>query len=63
MTLQQWATNGWLKSHKTSKEEIGNLLAIARRDRQDADELLEYIGELEKSVLDWLTAKHPELLA
>ena len=36
MTLQSWANNGWLKSHKTSVEEVGNLLAIVRRDIDDA---------------------------
>lgn len=36
MTLQQWASNIWLKPHRTSAEEVGNLLAIARRDVQDA---------------------------
>ena len=36
MTLKQWADNGWLKPHKTSRQEIGNLLAIARRDLADA---------------------------
>ena len=36
MTLKQWADNGWLKPHKTSRQEIGNLLAIARRDMSDA---------------------------
>ena len=36
MTLKQWQDNGWLKSHKTSAEEIDNLLAIVRRDLQDA---------------------------
>jgi hypothetical protein len=36
MTLRQWATNGWLKPHKTTAEEIGKLLAIARRDVLDA---------------------------
>jgi len=38
MTLKQWQNNGWLKSHKTSKEEIGNLLAIVDRDIKDASE-------------------------
>ena len=32
MSLKQWADNGWLKPHKTSRQEIGSLLAIARRD-------------------------------
>ncbi|HNU86205.1 MAG: hypothetical protein QM256_03575 [Pseudomonadota bacterium] len=36
MNLKQWADNGWLKSHKTSREEIANLLAIVERDLADA---------------------------
>jgi len=31
MSLKQWADNGWLKPHKTSRQEIGSLLAIARK--------------------------------
>lgn len=38
MTLNQWASNGWLRPHKTSGEEIGNLLAIVKRDMRDAKE-------------------------
>lgn len=38
MSLSQWASNGWLRSHKTSAEEIGNLLAIVKRDLHDAGE-------------------------
>ena len=38
MTLKQWASNGWLKDHRTSAEEIGNLLAIVERDLKDAAE-------------------------
>ena len=38
MTLQVWANNGWLKPHKTSAEEVGNLLAIVHRDMDDARE-------------------------
>ena len=38
MTLKQWASNGWLRPHKTSGEEIGNLLAIVKRDMRDAKE-------------------------
>ena len=37
MTLPQWADNGWLKTHKTSREEIGNLLSIVERDLKDAE--------------------------
>jgi hypothetical protein len=36
MSLSQWESNGWLRSHATSREEIGNLLRIARRDLSDA---------------------------
>lgn len=36
MSLKQWLNNGWLKPHKTSRKEIGNLLAIGRRDLRDA---------------------------
>jgi hypothetical protein len=36
MTLKQWQDNRWLRSHRTSPEEIANLLAIADRDLQDA---------------------------
>ncbi len=38
MTLKQWSANGWLKTHKTSKQEIGNLLAIVERDIKDASQ-------------------------
>lgn len=37
MSLKQWADNGWLKPHQTSREEIGNLLAIVDRDLEDAE--------------------------
>jgi len=36
MTLKQWADNGWLKPHKTNRQEVGNLLVIVRRDLADA---------------------------
>ena len=36
MSLAQWQNNGWLRPHATSREEIGNLLSIARRDLSDA---------------------------
>jgi len=38
MSLKQWQNSGWLRAHKTSAEEIGNLLAIVKRDLQDAGE-------------------------
>lgn len=36
MSLADWAKNGWLRSHKPSREEIGNLLEIVDRDLKDA---------------------------
>lgn len=36
MSLEQWRSNGWLKSHRTDATELGNLLAIADRDLADA---------------------------
>ena len=32
MSLQSWLQSGWLIEHKTSKQEIGNLMGIADRD-------------------------------
>lgn len=38
MTLKQWSNNGWLRTHKTSRKEIENLLAIVERDIKDASQ-------------------------
>jgi hypothetical protein len=38
MSLQQWAENRWLRAHRTSPEEIANLLQIVDRDLKDAAE-------------------------
>lgn len=38
MSLTQWAENGWLRRHQTSRDEIDNLLKIVDRDVQDARE-------------------------
>ncbi len=38
MTLKQWLADGWLREHRTSAEEIGNLLSIVDRDLKDATE-------------------------
>src|SRR5438067_13632827 len=37
MSLEQWAKNGWLRPHKSSKQEIADLLAIVDRDLKDAE--------------------------
>jgi uncharacterized protein (UPF0332 family) len=34
--LKQWADNGWLKPHRTSRKEINSLLRIVERDLNDA---------------------------
>lgn len=36
MSLQNWADYGWLKYHKSSPQEIADLLAIVDRDIADA---------------------------
>jgi hypothetical protein len=36
MSLRQWLNNGWLRKHKTSKNEISNLFTIVDRDLRDA---------------------------
>ena len=36
-SLQQWASNGWLRPHQASPQEIQDLLAIVRRDLADAE--------------------------
>lgn len=38
MNLQNWENNGWLRPHKTSQEEISNLLGIVDRDIKDANQ-------------------------
>lgn len=36
MRLQQWAANGWLRPHPTSRQQIADLLAIVDRDLEDS---------------------------
>ena len=36
MSLKQWLNNGWLISHKTTPQEINDLLGVAERDLNDA---------------------------
>lgn len=36
MSLSNWVKNGWLRPHKSSSEEISNLLEIVERDLKDA---------------------------
>lgn len=36
MTLLQWLNFGWLKKHRTSRQEIADLFAIVERDLLDA---------------------------
>jgi hypothetical protein len=36
VSLKQWADNGWLTPHRTSRKEINGLLRIVERDLNDA---------------------------
>jgi hypothetical protein len=36
MRLQQWAAEGWLRPHQTTKRQIADLLAIVERDLVDS---------------------------
>lgn len=36
MSLKSWAENGWLRPHRTSPQEIADLLKIVERDLLDA---------------------------
>lgn len=38
MSLKVWLDNGWLRRHKTSQNEIENLLRIVERDLIDSEE-------------------------
>jgi hypothetical protein len=38
VSLQQWASNGWLRPHQTSPGEIQDLLSIIKRDLGDAQQ-------------------------
>ncbi len=40
MNLRDWESNGWLKPHKTSANEIRNLLNVVDRDISDAGQLV-----------------------
>ncbi|VUZ86539.1 hypothetical protein MELA_02943 [Candidatus Methylomirabilis lanthanidiphila] len=35
MSLTDWARNGWLVEHRTSPQEIADLLGVADRDLRD----------------------------
>ncbi len=36
MSLKNWRNNGWLTDHKTSPQEITDLLAVSERDLKDS---------------------------
>jgi hypothetical protein len=37
MSFVDWVKNRWLEAHRSSREEIGNLLGIVERDLRDSD--------------------------
>ena len=36
MSLKNWRDNGWLVDHKTSAQEIADLLTVSERDLKDS---------------------------
>lgn len=36
MSFADWVNNGWLVAHKSSRQEIGNLIGIVARDLKDS---------------------------
>ena len=40
MSLTQWEHNGWLRRHKSSRNEIANLFNIVERDITDTDGMI-----------------------
>jgi hypothetical protein len=36
MRFEDWAKNGWLETHRASREEIQNLLCIVKRDLENS---------------------------
>ena len=36
MSLKNWKDNGWIREHRTSRQETTNLFAIVERDLSDA---------------------------
>lgn len=40
MSLTQWASNGWLRPHQTTRRQIVDLLAIVERDLEDSAQAL-----------------------
>jgi hypothetical protein len=36
VSFADWVNNGWLVAHKSSNQEIGNLLGIVARDLKDS---------------------------
>ena len=39
MTLKSWQENGWLRPHKTSKQEVRDILELVERDLADASKV------------------------
>ena len=40
MSLAQWAANGWLRPHQTTRRQITDMLAIVERDLADSEQSL-----------------------
>ena len=72
MSLTDWEKNGWLTRHKTSRDEIQNLMKIIQRDLEDSSartiseseamELIDTVKELYLKLKKWLYNNYPEYL-
>jgi hypothetical protein len=73
MSLKNWHDNGWLDVHKTSPQEIKDLLAVAERDLKDssaagrisqreADEMKKLAMDLYERIVTWLHQNHANLM-
>jgi hypothetical protein len=50
MSLEQWAKNSWLRPHKSSKQEVANLLEIVDRDLKDIRPIVDTAGALYRTM-------------
>ncbi len=79
MSLTNWRDNGWLVEHKTSPQEISDVInqfdkfrkkrniggyeAAGRISQQEADEMKKLAKELYEQIVKWLHQNHAGLIA
>ncbi len=62
MSLKQWLDNAEYLDSCRSKRNIVEYDYVGAATEQDADELIEFVVEMEKDVLGWLKKHHPNLI-